>query len=110
MQTKKKTKCLSITEGAKRPELTDKMLVDLSALIVTSGDLRELAIIGLDIEGHKVATHINRYLFDITGAAYNLLREWRDTQPDSRTAYTKLSEALDQVSKPFWKQALLKVK
>ena len=86
------------------------MIVDLSTLIVTLVDLREIAINGLEIEGIKVQRHINNNPGDITSAAYNLLKEWRDTRQDFITAYMKLSEALDITKKPLLKQALCKVK
>ena len=82
------------------------MILDLSKLLVTPSDLREVAIKGLNMEGNKVEIHIKSNQNEITSVGYNLLREWRDTQQDSRMAYAKLIEALDKAEKPLLKLAL----
>ena len=86
------------------------MMLDLPKEIIAPSDVRDLAIKGLGMDGNKVEIHIKSNLSDITSAAYSLLREWRATQQDSRTAYAKLIEALDKAEKPLLKLALEKVK
>ena len=84
--------------------LTDSKLLELSGQFVSVQDLREVAIKGLDISANRVERHLKGYPSNISTAAFNLMREWRDTQPDGSAAHSKITQALENTDKPFLKQ------
>ena len=87
--------------------LTDARLWELSQYFTNNSDLREIGLIGLQIPSRTLEKHIwnsNR----ITEAAYKVLNDWRNTQPDTATAHRNLLKALDTARKPFLKQALVR--
>ena len=69
-------------------------------------DLHQVAIKGLQIPITHVDRHIKGYPSNINTAAFNLLREWRETQPDRNVAHSKITQALDTARKPFLRQVI----
>ena len=68
-------------------------------------DLRDVALKGLGIEGQDVQRHISNSK-DITEAAYNVLRDWFNTQKSPSVAYVMLTRALEAANKNLMKGAL----
>ena len=95
-------------EQDNQPVLTDASLLELSKEINNLAELREVAIKGLGIKNNKVDRHVNRLPSDISSATFDLLREWRYTQQNSKEAYAKLIKALHIAERPSYKQALAK--
>ena len=74
------------------------MLHNLSQKKVNEKDLRDVALKGLGLEGQDVQRHISNSK-DITEAAYNVLRDWFNTQNSPNVAYTMLTRALEIANK-----------
>ena len=84
----------------KEPELDDRMLLRLSDKVVDMGDLRNLAIKGLDVSLRTAARHIQDSR-TIDEAAFNLLQEWTFQQENRVIAYDKLCKALERAGQEF---------
>ena len=69
-------------------------MLKLSRTITDIIKLRELAIVGLNLDASRVMKHINNKPSDIQPAAYDLLCEWIKSQLSSRIAFQNLCEAL----------------
>ena len=78
----------------REPELTDEMLLILASCITGSAELRVLGFHGLNMEFHRVDAHLSNSPHSITDAAYEMIREWRLSQPDRKQAYRSLCGAL----------------
>ena len=53
-----------------------------------------------------VNRHINKSQGDTSAAAYSFIKEWKESQPDARVAYTRMNEALTTIDKSFYKQVI----
>ena len=71
-------------------------MVKLSMSITSIAELETLAYYGLNIPVHQVAKHITNNTHDIQSATYALLREWRNSQINSRIAFQNLCQALQR--------------
>ena len=80
--------------------LTDDKLLQLSRVLSTD-QMRILAIKGLEMEGSIVEKHFEDNPRDIRTAAYKLLIEWRNSKKDKKTAYIKMCDALEKVNMPM---------
>ena len=89
-----------------RHQLTEDKVLALSKRFVSKLDLRDLAIAGLKMDSHVINRHINRSQGDTTAAAYSFIKEWKDSQPNARVAYTTINAALTSIDKSFYKQVL----
>ena len=77
-------------------ELTGPMLIKLAKHVSREIDVLTLAVIGLGMKENDVKHHLKCRDHDgeIHMAMYNILVEWRKTQPNNRTAYINLGQAL----------------
>ena len=84
---------LSTILGTDQGEFTDAHLVELSMNIIDSTMLRNLAVVGFKMKRAIVESrlHNNR---DFTDAAYEVLKEWRNSQETPTEAYTNMCRAL----------------
>ena len=87
-------------------QLTENKVLALSKRFVSKLDLRDLAITGLNMDSHIVNKHINKSQGDTTAAAYSFIKEWKESQPNERVAYTRMNEALTNIDKSFYKQVI----
>ena len=70
------------------------MLYCLSKCVTKGDELKNLAVMGLELELHAVSRHLNNRRDDITMAALDVLLEWRNSQENSTMAYIQLCKAL----------------
>ena len=70
------------------------MLLKLAKRVTTRTDVHKLSIVGLRMEPEGVIIHTLKNRNDINKAMFGILVDWRDTQPDLRTAYINLGQAL----------------
>ena len=85
------------------------MLMKLSKKFSTNDEIYSLTLIGLRMNEDVVEGHLRNHREDIHGAVYKILKDWRNSQDDSKIAYQKLCAALrhDQVNKhAYIKEAL----
>ena len=75
-------------------ELTGAKLVKLSNKITKPSMLRTLATVGLQMKETTVDSQLVNHPNDINSAAYEVLKEWRNTQVDQTEAYTNICLAL----------------
>ena len=73
------------------------MLVNLCNEIGTKGNLRKLAVTGLNVSNNKVTTALTNHSNDLSEAAHEVLQHWNQDYLDKREAYTVLWEALQMV-------------
>ena len=71
-------------------------LWELSKEFSGEPDLLDVAIKGLKIRSSKVEKYINGSKHDINRAAYNVFREWLNTQEDLEAARDKMNKALEK--------------
>ena len=88
-------------------ELTDSRLLKLSQLLTDEVDLGFLAA-QLGISDHVSRKHVVNRRADITEAAYDLLQIWRNRQSNTREAYKRLTEALEEAGQAYYIHAALK--
>ena len=77
-------------------ELSDPRLVLLSEEINQARKLRRLAVVGLKMDSVVIDSSLQNNT-DIVEAAYHVLKQWRDSQPDRTTAYKQICQALRNV-------------
>ena len=75
-------------------ELTDALLFNLASYVTSRSGVRTLAFRELGMSFSAVDLHIMNNQSDMTAAMYDILLDWRQTQPDNRTAYINLGQAL----------------
>ena len=88
---------LSLAAAHERAELTDTRLWKLAKRILSAEDLLTLAIMGLHVEEDIIDRHLRDQSNSICIASFNVLKEWRISQPDRCIAYTNMCEALRKV-------------
>ena len=66
----------------------------LSKRFTNSSDLRDIALLGLKLEGYTFDATLYNNDKDIQEAAYKTLQEWAKRQKTEEKAYTKLIKAL----------------
>ena len=71
------------------------MLSKFARSITRMSDMRKLAMKGLHMKLHLMDRHISNHPNDISTAMYHTLNDWRKAQPDNRTAYINLHQALE---------------
>ena len=76
-------------------ELTDQKLLSLSEVLTDSGQLRRLAIQGLQINRNRVESCLTNER-KISDATYEVFRDWINNEPDRKIAYDKMCRALAQ--------------
>ena len=81
-------------------ELTDSMLLSLSREFTNRSDLRTLAV-KLGQDKSKVDTSLTNHQNDINEAAYDLLKQWRDSKHDATVAYQEICKALKDAKQTF---------
>ena len=74
-------------------ELSDQKLLSLSEEITDSGQLRCLAIHGLQVKPKTVESCLTNAK-KISEAAYQVIRGWINNEPDRKVAYDKMCRAL----------------
>ena len=72
--------------------LTDAHLVTLSNMVTEHQTLRNLAVVGLEMNRVTVDSRLNENR--INDAAYEVLSEWRKTQANGTEAYSNMCKAL----------------
>ena len=72
----------------------DVALWELSRKFVYESDLREVALKGLGVSADCVEKHIKNTQNDVTSASYDLFKEWKNRQPDTKSAGHRMKEAL----------------
>ena len=70
------------------------MLLKLSKKINQKIDILTLATIGLDMDEDDVDGILRDNKDEIHMAVYNVLKVWKRSEPDSKTAFTNLCDAL----------------
>ena len=75
-------------------ELTAAMLLKLSKKINQKIDILTLATIGLDMDEDDVDGILRNNKDEIHMAVRGVLKVWKRSQPDSKTAFINLCEAL----------------
>ena len=80
----------------------------LAQKITSTEDLLSLALTGLNADEDNVNRNLRDNRDSIVVATYNVLRVWRDSQPDRVVAYTKLCDALRTVNKGAFIRIALK--
>ena len=80
--------------------LTDYMLLSLSREFTNRSDLRTLAV-KLGQDKSKVDTSLTNHQNDINEAAYDLLKQWRDSKYDATVAYQEICKALKDAKQTF---------
>ena len=65
----------------------------ISKRISNDLELYALACIGLGLDEHTVDSHVKNNS-DIHVSAFHVLKHWRQTQNDARTAYVNMCKAL----------------
>ena len=75
-------------------DLTAAMLLKLSKKINRKIDILTLATIGLDMDEDEVEGILRDNQDEIHMAVYAVLKVWRRSQPDSKTAFKNLCDAL----------------
>ena len=78
-------------------QLTDGMLVSLAKKVTSQITVHNLAVRGLGIERSVVESSIYNHNRDINMAMFDVLRQWRLSQPSAREAYSNLYQALVNV-------------
>ena len=81
-------------------------MLELSKQFTTPLDLRDVAFRGLGLPSTTVDMHIQSNQSRICEAAYNLLKDWRSTQPNLRIAYANMVKALENADRALYKKAL----
>ena len=69
------------------------MLWNLAKEITNSSQLRTLGL-KLKLGDSKIDTALTNHRYDINDAAYDVLRNWRDSQEDATEAYKEICKAL----------------
>ena len=87
---------LLLPDSTEQLNLTDAQLVLLSEEINLPRKLRKLGIVGLKIDNNIIDSALQNNT-DIVEAAYDVLKQWRDSQPDKTSAYTQICQALTDV-------------
>ena len=85
----------------KNRQLSDEQLWNLSMCITNTRDLREIAVVGLQMKEHVVDSKISNHTNDIESAAHSVLKTWRNSQENRAEAYKKLHTALKKVKMPY---------
>ena len=80
--------------------LTDSMLWSLAKEITNSSDIRTLGL-KLKVDNSQITTFLTNHPNDINGAAFDVLRQWRDNQDNATVAYGKICEALKDAKQIF---------
>ena len=70
------------------------MLLDLSMKITKPFEIMTLGRKGLKLDLSVVKTSMYNNKDDVNMGMYDVLEKWRVSQPDAKTAYDKLCEAL----------------
>ena len=83
-------------------ELTDSMILSLSQHITDETEVRNLATNGLGMEEHIVDKHVNTRKPDMTLAAQDIIKVWRNKIGNSKIAYTRLCDALNKAGMPYY--------
>ena len=78
-------------------ELSDSRLVLLCDEINQPRKLRKLAVVGLNMDTKTIDSALQNYRGDIIEAAYSVLQQWRDSQPNRTIAYEQICQALRDV-------------
>ena len=86
-------------------ELTDEKLWELSKHITCASDLHRLCF-ALGISYHELAAVLYAYRDGINVAAFELLRQWQKSQPNSKNAYSAMCKALKEARMPYAIHAL----
>ena len=76
------------------------MLWSLAKEITSSSDVRTLGL-KLELDNSKITTSLTNYPNNINDAAFDVLRQWRDSQEDATVAYGKICEALKDAKQNF---------
>ena len=90
-------------------ELSTAILLKLSKFYHMDEDIYSLTLIGLEMNENVVEGHLRNKRDDIHSAVFQILRDWRKTQEDAKTAYENLCKALrhkDVNTPAYIKQAL----
>ena len=74
------------------------MLLELSRKITKPFEIMTLGRKGLKLDLSAVKTSMYNNKDDVNMAMYDVLEKWRVSQPDAKTAYDKLYEALTVVN------------
>ena len=69
------------------------MLYEVARRLTRKSDIRTLGF-KLGVKGYKMDSIFCNKNDDITEAAYEILKEWRKGQPDPKTAFITLRDAL----------------
>ena len=84
----------STFSGGKNDGLTDQKLLSLCGCFNSSDQLRRFASCGLEIKLNKVDDSLEKHKGDLHEATYDVLKEWRLSQPDPVTAKVNITKAL----------------
>ena len=84
---------ISFSYSGDSPELTDIMLTELSRKMTSKSDLRLIGLT-LHVDSNAIDRHLHNERYEISEAAYKVLREWRNRFEDKREAYSKLRAGL----------------
>ena len=76
------------------------MLLSLAREFTNRSDLRTLAV-KLGQDKSKVDTSLTNRQNDINEAAYDLLKQWRDSKYDATVAYKEICQALKDAKQTF---------
>ena len=69
------------------------MLTELSRKMTSKSDLRLIGLT-LDVDSNAIDRHMHNARYEISEAAYKVLREWRNRYEDKREAFSKMCAAL----------------
>ena len=88
-------------------QLTDEKALHLSQKITTKPELRNFAICGLRVDIIVVQKHITNNPSDIESAAFDLLVERCENEPNGQVTYENVWQALQVAERKSHNEALL---
>ena len=90
---------MSSDETVERKELNAARLWKLAQKITSAEELVTIAILGLGADDDLVDRHLRDSHDNIVMASWRVLKDWKQTQPNSHVAYLNMCKALEKVEK-----------